>query len=131
DRFNDKPVVVTGVVDVNQRGLWNYRCGLWLERISVLHPSPKPSENDTLKKKEKQKGGSNTREKSRRKKAEGVSLEKKQKGSVCDSRCFGEEQKGEGTVGVSLCFSRFLSRSRSSRRSNFAEWLGWFDSRYP
>jgi hypothetical protein len=41
DRFNDRPVVLTGVIDVNQRGLWGYRCGIWLERISLLRASPK------------------------------------------------------------------------------------------
>jgi len=41
DRFNKKPVVITGVIDVDQRGLWNYRCGMWLERIEVLRRSPK------------------------------------------------------------------------------------------
>jgi hypothetical protein len=41
DRFNEKPVVVTGMIDVNQRGLWNYRCGIWLEQIAVLRSSPK------------------------------------------------------------------------------------------
>jgi len=60
DRFNDKPVVITGVIDTSQRGLWGYRCGIWLERISVLHPLPKPSANDTLKKKEKQKEAGST-----------------------------------------------------------------------
>lgn len=40
DRFNDRPVVITGVIDTSERGLWGYRCGIWLERISVLHPSP-------------------------------------------------------------------------------------------
>lgn len=41
DRFFDKPVVVTGVIDANQHGLWNYRCGMLLERIALLHSSPK------------------------------------------------------------------------------------------
>src|SRR5437588_6446165 len=51
DRFNDRPVVITGVIDTRQRGLWGYRCGIWLERIAVLRPSPKRSENDAVKKK--------------------------------------------------------------------------------
>lgn len=50
DRFNGRPVVITGVIDTSQRGLWGYRCGIWLERISVLHPSPKPSVNHAVKK---------------------------------------------------------------------------------
>lgn len=41
DRFNDKPVSITGVVDANQHGHWNYRCTILLERIAVLRPSPK------------------------------------------------------------------------------------------
>lgn len=41
DRFNDRPVVVTGVIDANEHGHWYYRCTILLERISMLHPSPK------------------------------------------------------------------------------------------
>lgn len=41
DRFNDRPVVVTGVIDANERGHWYYRCGILLERIAALRSSPK------------------------------------------------------------------------------------------
>jgi hypothetical protein len=36
DRFNDRPVTITGVIDANEDGHWNYRCGILLERISAL-----------------------------------------------------------------------------------------------
>jgi hypothetical protein len=41
DQFNDRPVAITGVIDTRQRGLWDYRCGIWLERIEVLRALPK------------------------------------------------------------------------------------------
>lgn len=41
DRFNNRPVVVTGVINANERGHWYYRCGILLERIAELGPSPK------------------------------------------------------------------------------------------
>jgi hypothetical protein len=43
DRFNNKPVLVTGVIDAYERGHWYYRCGILLKRIAVLRPSPKKS----------------------------------------------------------------------------------------
>jgi hypothetical protein len=41
DRFNDRPVTVTGVIDANEHGHWNYRCGILVERVVALHSSPK------------------------------------------------------------------------------------------
>lgn len=41
DRFNDRPVTITGVIDADEHGHWYYRCGILLERIAALRPSPK------------------------------------------------------------------------------------------
>ena len=36
DRFNNKAVVITGVIDADSHGLWGYPCTIWLERIAVV-----------------------------------------------------------------------------------------------
>jgi hypothetical protein len=46
DRFNNKPVLVTGVIDAYERGHWYYRCGILLEKIAVLPSAPKKSASE-------------------------------------------------------------------------------------
>jgi len=41
DRFNNRPVTITGVIDADEHGHWNYRCGTLLKRLVPLHSSPK------------------------------------------------------------------------------------------
>jgi hypothetical protein len=41
DRFNYRPVAITGVIDADEHGHWNYRCGILLERLVPLYSSQK------------------------------------------------------------------------------------------